>query len=84
MDRSAKQQVNQLNIQQNMDTPLITEQEEDELTGPEKDGAGSVNRNCDDFASQEEAQAFYEASGGPDKDPHRLDRDRDGLACERR
>ncbi|WP_164553381.1 thermonuclease family protein [Brevibacillus marinus] len=40
------------------------------------------DRDCSDFASQEEAQAFYEAAGGPQQDPHRLDRDRDGLACE--
>lgn len=40
------------------------------------------DRDCADFSSQAEAQAFYEAAGGPEKDPHRLDRDRDGLACE--
>lgn len=40
------------------------------------------DRDCADFATQEEAQAFFEAAGGPAEDPHRLDRDRDGLACE--
>lgn len=40
------------------------------------------DRDCADFGSQREAQAFYEAQGGPERDPHRLDRDRDGLACE--
>ena len=39
------------------------------------------DRNCSDFTSWEEAQAFYIAAGGPDDDPHRLDRDRDGVAC---
>ncbi|MCG0239167.1 MAG: thermonuclease family protein [Firmicutes bacterium] len=40
------------------------------------------DRDCDDFATQAEAQAFYEAAGGPARDPHGLDRDRDGIACE--
>lgn len=40
------------------------------------------DRDCSDFDSQKEAQAFYEAAGGPEKDPHRLDPDRDGIACE--
>jgi hypothetical protein len=40
------------------------------------------DRDCGDFASQEEAQAFYVAAGGPASDPHRLDRDHDGIACE--
>jgi micrococcal nuclease len=41
---------------------------------------GDDDRNCDDFGSQEEAQAFYEAAGPGD--PHGLDRDDDGRACE--
>lgn len=36
--------------------------------------------NCDDFASAWEAQQFYEANGP--RDPHDLDRDGDGRACE--
>ena len=40
------------------------------------------DRDCSDFATQAEAQAFYEAAGGPDRDPHRLDPDKDGVACE--
>ena len=40
------------------------------------------DRNCGDFDTWQEAQAFYEAAGGPDKDRHRLDRDGDGVACE--
>lgn len=35
--------------------------------------------NCDDFATQEEAQEEYESSYG---DPHYLDGDDDGIACE--
>ncbi|QAS54626.1 nuclease [Halobacillus litoralis] len=41
------------------------------------------DRNCGDFSSQESAQAFFEAAGGPEKDPHQLDgSDGDGLVCE--
>ncbi len=38
--------------------------------------------DCDDFSTQQEAQAFYIAAGGPDRDPHRLDGDNDKIACE--
>ncbi|GGM41243.1 hypothetical protein GCM10011351_29290 [Paraliobacillus quinghaiensis] len=40
------------------------------------------DRDCGDFDSQEQAQKFYEAAGGPDQDPHRLDGEGDGLVCE--
>jgi hypothetical protein len=39
------------------------------------------DRNCGDFDTQVEAQAFFEAAGGPESDRHRLDGDRDGVAC---
>lgn len=38
--------------------------------------------NCSAFESQQEAQAFYLANGGPNLDPFGLDRNRDGMACE--
>ncbi|PSQ95699.1 MAG: nuclease [Bacteroidetes bacterium SW_9_63_38] len=38
------------------------------------------DRDCGDFRSQEQAQRFYEAAGPGD--PHRLDGDGDGRACE--
>lgn len=38
------------------------------------------DRDCSDFRTQAEAQAFFEAAGPGD--PHRLDRDHDGVACE--
>ena len=40
------------------------------------------DRNCSDFDTWAEAQAFYEAAGGPESDRHRLDRDGNGIACE--
>ncbi|MHA6347491.1 excalibur calcium-binding domain-containing protein [Roseivivax sp. CAU 1761] len=42
--------------------------------------AQSGDRDCSDFRTWEEAQAFFEAAGPGD--PHRLDRDNDGIACE--
>ena len=39
------------------------------------------DRNCQDFESVAEAQAFYLAAGGPYRDPHKLDRNNDGIAC---
>ena len=41
---------------------------------------GVSDKDCRDFATQAEAQAFYETEDG---DPHRLDGDNDGIACER-
>lgn len=40
------------------------------------------DRNCGDFPTWADAQTFYLAAGGPASDPHRLDGDRDGVACE--
>ncbi|WP_066385481.1 excalibur calcium-binding domain-containing protein [Neobacillus mesonae] len=44
--------------------------------------ATDIDHNCTDFDSQEDAQLFFEANGGPEYDPHDLDRDGDGIACE--
>jgi Excalibur calcium-binding domain len=41
----------------------------------------SIDHNCSDFDTQEDAQLFFEANG-PDEDPHDLDRDGDGKACD--
>jgi len=38
--------------------------------------------DCSDFATQQEAQHFFEAHN-PDEDPYDLDRDNDGIACEK-
>jgi Excalibur calcium-binding domain len=40
------------------------------------------DRDCEDFASQKKAQKFFKKKGGPKKDPHGLDADNDGIACE--
>lgn len=40
------------------------------------------DRDCSDFGTRTEAQRFFERAGGPERDPHRLDGDDDGAACE--
>ena len=52
------------------------------LSLPACDGAVSDSFNCSDFDTQQEAQAQFEADGGPEEDPHNLDSDGDGIACE--
>jgi len=42
----------------------------------------TVDHDCVDFDTQKDAQLFYEANGGPSSDPHDLDRDNDGMACD--
>ncbi|UMG93549.1 thermonuclease family protein [Nocardioides sp. TF02-7] len=41
-----------------------------------------ADRDCSDFATQAAAQRFYLNHGGPHRDPHRLDADGDGRACD--
>jgi hypothetical protein len=38
--------------------------------------------NCDDFATQPEAQRFFENAGGVEGDVNRLDGNKDGIACQ--
>jgi Excalibur calcium-binding domain len=40
------------------------------------------DKDCSDFATQRAAQIFFLKHGGPRSDPHRLDADDDGVACE--
>ena len=40
------------------------------------------DKDCSDFATHAKAQSFFISQGGPNSDPHRLDADHDGLACE--
>jgi endonuclease YncB( thermonuclease family) len=55
-----------------------------ERLGGQPSGSSSAatrhDRDCGDFGTQAEAQAFYEQAGPGD--PHRLDGDGDGRACE--
>lgn len=45
-------------------------------------GAAFFDRDCGDFQSQAAAQNFFLANGGPHSDPHGLDSEGDGIACE--
>ncbi|WP_221568696.1 thermonuclease family protein [Alkalihalobacillus sp. TS-13] len=57
------------------------EKEKPDTTTDLKYDPNGPDRDCGDFDTHEEAQAFMEASGS--SDPHRLDgNDNDGLACE--
>lgn len=40
------------------------------------------DKDCADFVSAASAQRFFLSAGGPTYDPHGLDRDGDGFACE--
>ncbi len=44
--------------------------------------ATAGDKDCSDFSTWRQAQNFYKNHGGPRYDPHRLDADRDGIACE--
>jgi hypothetical protein len=44
--------------------------------------ASAADKDCSDFRNWRQAQNFYKKHGGPRKDPHRLDADHDGVACE--
>jgi hypothetical protein len=42
----------------------------------------AADKDCSDFSSWRAAQNFFKKHGGPRYDPHRLDADDDGVACE--
>jgi hypothetical protein len=50
---------------------------------PASAGAAVGDRDCGDFRTQRQAQRFFERHN-PTRDPHRLDGDGDGIACEAR
>lgn len=45
-------------------------------------GKYSDEYNCSDFATQPEAQTFYDTAGGVKGDVNRLDANKDGIPCE--
>lgn len=55
------------------------------MSNDKKVGANISNPSafdCTDFTTHQQAQSFYEQNGGPQIDTYRLDRNRDGIACE--
>lgn len=47
-----------------------------------REPVAATDYDCDDFSTGASAQRFFLASGGPSSDPHNLDADGDGRACE--
>jgi competence protein ComEC len=74
-------------VQTEYDRPIIqvppTDNWQDSISLIPGSNISIADRDCSDFSTQAEAQAFFLANGGPDRDPHRLDGDNDGIACER-
>ena len=77
-------------VNANPTTPEVSNQAPDvAATTPTSPSSSSLpfdpfgpDRDCGDFSTQAEAQAFFEAAGGPESDSHRLDSDNDGRVCE--
>jgi endonuclease YncB( thermonuclease family) len=61
-------------------TPIPTQIQTNTITSNKTYTGG--DKDCKDFGSHAEAQAFYISQGGPASDPHRLDADNDGSACD--
>jgi hypothetical protein len=62
--------------------PNDAEYYEEETTSSNPYTATDIDHDSSDFETGWEAQLFYEANGGPEYDPHDLDRDNDGRACD--
>jgi len=54
----------------------------DETVSPFEPCSCTEDLDCPDFDTHAEAQACFDYCGGVENDVHRLDRDKDGLACE--
>lgn len=63
------------------DEEYVDEADTEVATDLEYDPSGA-DRDCGDFSNAQAAQDFYIAAGGPAVDPHDLDRDNDGNACD--
>lgn len=74
------------NLQTNKDGNFVTRLMRDKQGNVVAEGTAGAKYtdeyNCDDFATQVEAQSFFEKSGGPNKDTNRLDGDNNGVACQ--
>jgi len=65
-----------------VETVSTSESNVEVITKPAKSNCSSNVYNCGDFTTHAEAQATYEYCGGVNNDIHKLDRDKDGQACE--
>jgi hypothetical protein len=41
-----------------------------------------TDKHCSDFSAWRQAESLYKKHARPKRDPHRLDADHDGIACE--
>ena len=53
-----------------------------QVSGSSSKKSSDEDKDCSDFKTQKEAQEFFISQGGPQSDPHKLDQDKDGVACE--
>ncbi len=69
----------------NFDQPLSPESNGHNFQGSQTPSATTTvgDLDCRDFPSQASAQAFFDGLGGVGHDPYDLDRDHDGIPCER-
>lgn len=66
-----------------IEAPTEPQTDLERILGIGETNSGFVDKNCSDFKRQKEAQAFYESAGGLESgDPHGLDANKDGKACE--
>lgn len=74
------------NLQTNKDGSFVTKLMRDKLGNVVPEGTAGAKYtdeyNCDDFKTQDEAQAFFIKAGGVNKDTNRLDGDNNGIACQ--
>lgn len=62
--------------------PITPTKTPDANTGTPGSTYSGGDKDCGDFATHAEAQSFFISQGGPGSDPHKLDADHDGQACE--
>lgn len=74
------------NLQQDSSGNFVTKLTRDKLGNVVPEGTAGAKYtdeyNCDDFATQPEAQAFFEKAGGVSGDTNRLDGDKNSEACQ--
>jgi len=74
------------NLMQDKSGNFVTRVMRDKFGNVVKEGSTGAKYtdeyNCSDFATQAEAQTFYDKAGGVSGDVNRLDADKDGIPCE--
>lgn len=63
-------------------TQILRDKQGNEVAAGTPNAKYTDEYNCSDFATQPEAQKFFDNAGGVSGDTNRLDGDKDGVACE--